>query len=135
MVPLHPSAVAELERYIKTRRAYAPFDDHVFISLRRKPIRIEDVESAFRVAALNSGVKTSSGQARITPHSLRHAFAVRSLQTCSYVRSHVTQHMVALSTYLGHATIANTYWYLEATPQLMQDIALASESFITGDRP
>jgi integrase len=134
MVPLHPSAVAELERYIECRRAYAPFDDHVFISLRRKPLLIGDVDSAFRVAAQISGLQTISGQARITPHSLRHAFAVRSLQACSYVRSHVTRHMVALSTYLGHAKVADTYWYLEATPQLMQDIAAAGESFMSGDR-
>ena len=31
--------------------------------------------------------------------------------------------MVALSTYLGHAKVADTYWYLEAVPELMIDIA------------
>jgi hypothetical protein len=43
--------------------------------------------------------------------------------------------MVALSTYLGHTTVANTYWYLQATPVLMQDIAWISESFVSGERP
>jgi hypothetical protein len=40
---------------------------------------------------------------------------------------------VALSTYLGHSNIANTYWYLEATPELMTDIAAAGETLIAGE--
>jgi hypothetical protein len=42
--------------------------------------------------------------------------------------------MLALSTYLGHTNIADTYWYLEATPQLMADIAQACEIFIQGGK-
>jgi hypothetical protein len=40
--------------------------------------------------------------------------------------------MVALSTYLGHANILNTYWYLEATPGLLIDIASACDRFVHG---
>ena len=35
--------------------------------------------------------------------------------------------MLALSTYLGHVDVASTYWYLEATPALMRQVALAAE--------
>src|SRR5215510_15194012 len=38
LVPVHQSARAGLECYLQKRRPYAPFDDHVFISLRRKPL-------------------------------------------------------------------------------------------------
>ena len=41
--------------------------------------------------------------------------------------------MMALSTYLGHAHVADTYWYLQATPRLMEDIACASERFAKGE--
>ena len=41
-------------------------------------------------------------------------------------RDDVARHFVALSTYLGHADIRHTYWYLEATPDLMADIAAAA---------
>ena len=34
--------------------------------------------------------------------------------------------MLALSTYLGHAKISNTYWYLTGVPELM---ALAGNKF------
>jgi integrase/recombinase XerD len=42
----------------------------------------------------------------------------------------VARHFVALATYLGHSDIAHTYWYLEATPQLMTHIAAAAEELI-----
>jgi hypothetical protein len=34
--------------------------------------------------------------------------------------------MLALSTYMGHAKISHTYWYLTAVPELM---AVAAEKF------
>ena len=37
---------------------------------------------------------------------------------------------MALATYLGHTDITATYWYLEATPELMTDIAAATEALI-----
>ena len=37
-----------------------------------------------------------------------------------------------LSTYLGHSKVADTYWYLEATPDLMRNIADSCQSFFTG---
>ena len=40
--------------------------------------------------------------------------------------------MLALSTYLGHARVADTYWYLEAVPELMRDIAERTEQFAMG---
>jgi len=40
--------------------------------------------------------------------------------------------MLALGTYLGHARVASTYWYLQATPRLLADVAEASEILGTG---
>jgi site-specific recombinase XerD len=47
-------------------------------------------------------------------------------------RDRITRHMLALSTYMGHARLESTYWYLESTPQLMADIADLCESFVQG---
>ncbi len=60
--------------------------------------------------------------------------AVRALETCPDDRDHITKHMLALSTYLGHASVANTYWYLEATPELLEKIADRCESFVMGEK-
>ena len=69
-----------------------------------------------------------SQQPRI--HDLRHTFATRVLEQCGAERGAVARHFVALSTYLGHADIRNTYWYLQATPEMMADIASAAEMLV-----
>lgn len=42
--------------------------------------------------------------------------------------------MVALATYMGHVNIYTTYWYLEATADLVRDIAVAGEAFMSEGR-
>ena len=111
-----------------------PLDDHVFVSLRRKPLRIEDVDTALQTAIDKIGLQRGPGLPHPTPHSLRHTFAVRALKTCPDGRDHITKHMLTLSTYLGHGKVSHTYWYLEAVPELMENIAQCCESFFTGGR-
>lgn len=130
LVALHDSARAALERYLSQRRAFAPLDDHVFVSLRRKPLIRECVDGVFRELVKRLGLPHGPGLPRITPHSLRHTFAVRALQNCPDGRDRIARHTVALSTYLGHVDAAATYWYLQATPDLMQDIALCCGRFV-----
>jgi integrase len=132
LVPLHETAQAGLDRYLKERRPYAPFDDHVFVSLRRKPLLARDVDVAFRAAAEKIGLRRGPGLPRPTPHCLRHTFAVRALEACPDGRDRITKHMLALSTYLGHGRVCDTYWYLETTPQLLRDISERCERFFRG---
>lgn len=135
LVPLHETAQAGLERYLVRRRAFTTLDDHVFVSLRRCPLLLHDAETAFHDAVEKIGLPRGSGRPRPTIHSLRHSFAVRALETCPDGRDRITKHMLALSTYLGHSKVADTYWYLEATPDLMRNIADSCQSFFTGGRP
>jgi integrase/recombinase XerD len=135
LVPLHESAQAGLEHYLQTRRSFAPFDSHVFVSLRRRRLLVGDAETAFHESIEKMGLPRGPGLARPTIHSLRHSFAVRALETCPDGRDRITKHMVALSTYLGHSKVADTYWYLEATPYLMRNIADSCQSFFIGGRP
>jgi len=132
LVPLHVTAWAALERYLKQRRPYAPFDDHVFISLRRKPLLITDVDVAFKTVVKRMHLPHGRGKRRPTPHSLRHTFAVRALKNCPDGRDRITQHMLMLSTYLGHSKAELTYWYLEAVPDLMRSIAERCETYVMG---
>ena len=41
-------------------------------------------------------------------------------------RNDISRQMLALSTYLGHANASNTYWYLEATPVLLNQVSAAT---------
>lgn len=135
LVPVHHTTRAALERYLEQRRPYAPVDDHLFISLRRKPLLVADAERAFRTAAHKIGLRREPSRPRPTIHALRHTFAVRALECCPDDRDRITKHMVALSTYLGHGDVGHTYWYLQATPQLMRDISERCERFVMGGQP
>ena len=88
----------------------------------------------FRTLLKSAGIKPSRGRwPRI--HELRHTFAVRALESSPTSRQRIGQHMVALATYLVHVNINATYWYLEATPELLRDIAVVAETFTQGGRP
>jgi integrase len=59
-------------------------------------------------------------------HDLRHTFICRRIQHWHQRGATVDNAMVALSTYVGHAKVSDTYWYLTGVPELM---ALARRSF------
>jgi integrase/recombinase XerD len=52
-------------------------------------------------------------------HQLRHTFAVRTLVGWQRSGVPIDERIVLLSTYLGHVSPAESYWYLTATPELM----------------
>ena len=47
----------------------------------------------------------------------------------------VERHLPELATYLGHSHITDTYWYLTATPELMQQALLRLEKSQPDTRP
>jgi integrase len=57
----------------------------------------------------------------------RHSWAVAALEACPCGYDQVNQHVLAVSTYLGHAKLASTYVYLHTTPQLLANIAARCE--------
>jgi integrase/recombinase XerD len=132
LLPLHPTVVTALGSYLEERRRQAVTDDHVFLSAGNQRIHSTMAAYTFRRVCRLAGI----APARTRPpriHDLRHTFATRVLEQCSTRREAVGRHFVALSTYMGHADIGNTYWYLDATPKLMTDIAVAAEVLITGE--
>ena len=129
LVPLHPTVTKALDHYLQERRRLAVKDDHMFLSAGNRRIASSTVEYTFRRIRRLAGI----APVRTRPpriHDLRHTFATRALEKCSTCREAVARHFVALTTYLGHSDIAHTYWYLEATPQLMAHIAAAAEELI-----
>lgn len=135
LVPLHPSAAQALARY-RTQRslhvratAQAPF----FISTRGQqlgqPIGDRQIHRIFEQLRKQLGWvdRGSHGAPRI--HDLRHAFAVRRLMLWHEEGVDIDQRMLALSTYLGHARISHTYWYLSGVPELMSLIGQRFERF------
>jgi integrase len=132
VLPLHPTTAAALTSYIRARRRVVTETDAVFVSIRRGPLSKNHVQTMFRQVAARAGIKDDAFGKHPRVHDLRHTFAVRSLERCPVGRDRVERHIVALTTYLGHTRIESTYWYLEATPRLMLDIAAACETLLEG---
>jgi site-specific recombinase XerD len=53
-------------------------------------------------------------------HDLRHTFAVHTMLNWYRTGKDVSREMIQLTTYLGHAKPAHTYWYIEAVPELLE---------------
>jgi integrase/recombinase XerD len=128
LVPLHDTAAAGFQRYLARRRPRSD-DDPIFIGKCGGPLRYIAVKETFDRLVSKAGIVTATRR-RPRLHDLRHTFAVRALQGSPAGRSRSGAHMAALSTYMGHVNIYATYWYLEATADLMRDVAAAGEGFI-----
>ncbi len=132
LVPLHDTAIAGLKRYL-VRRGPGSGDDPVFIDKRGRAFRYIAVKETYDRLVCKAGIKSRSGR-RPRLHDLRHTFALRALQGSPSGRGRCGAHMAALATYMGHVNIYATYWYLEATADLMRDVATAGEAFMSEGR-
>ena len=132
LVPLHDTAAAGLQRYLARRQPRSD-DDPIFIGKCGGPLRYIAVKETFDRLVSKAGIVMATRR-RPRLHDLRHTFAVRALQGSPAGRSRSGAHMAALSTYMGHVNIYATYWYLEATADLMRDVAAAGEGFIYDGR-
>jgi integrase len=132
LLPLHATTRQALDGYLAARREVPAADRALFISVAGKSLPYNSVRNVF--LQLLDRTKLRGVHAGRDPriHDLRHTFAIRSLEQCSHDRSAVTRHIVALSTYLGHAHVTDTYWYLQATPVLTGQIAEAGEALLMG---
>lgn len=135
LVPLHPTVSRVLAEYLVFRKKHAGADGPVFLSVRGTRLRYSAVGYAFRVLARCLAIRQDRGSPGPRTHDLRHTFAVRSLEQCTGDREAVARHMLALSTYLGHACLADTYWYLQATPRILADVAARTEALMQRSAP
>ncbi len=127
-VPLHPSTTLALTRYAAYRDA-AVRDDHSGFFFRTKHVsRLTPaaVEKAFARIRRRLGWSAEGRARRPRLHDCRHTFTVRRVLRWYDEGADVGQKILALSNYLGHAKVTDTYWYLTGVAELM---AIASQRF------
>jgi integrase/recombinase XerD len=129
LVPLHPSTRDALGVYAKRRDGLFPDPkaDSFFITLSGTRLHHTSVNETFRRLVQAAGLETD-GRRRPRPHDLRHSFAVGVLLGWLRGGVEVAPRLPALSTYLGHLKPSSTYWYLEATPELLAFAVLRLEA-------
>jgi integrase len=135
LVPVHETTAAAPARYLTRRHAVAQVAPHVFLTATGHRLTYAMVNGTFHFLLRFVDLRSRPGQRAPRVHDLRHLFAVRALERAACDRDRIAQHVLALSTYLGHAHVADTYWYLQATPHLMRRIADACEIGASGGTP
>jgi integrase len=132
LVPLHPTVRQGLDRYLAYRRRVGSEDHSLFISMRGTRLAYRTVFAVFLELMRSIGLRGSPGKPGPCLHDFRHTFAVRALEACHGGKEEIERHMLALSTYLGHAHPSDTYYYLQAAPKLMEGVACAGEALFHG---
>jgi integrase len=131
-LPIHPTTITALAKYRRQRtRHVATIADMPFLISSRgrrlgKPLGDRQAHRVFNMLRDRLGWTNRGGHAAPRLHDLRHTFAVRRMMLWHADGTDIDQMMLALSTYMGHAEIFYTYWYLTAVPELM---ALAGSKF------
>lgn len=133
LLPLHPSTRQALDAYLEVRLRVATESAALLIGNTGEAVAYPTVIAVFLKLARSIGLRGSSDRGGPRIHDLRHTFAVRSLEDCPRSAAAVSRHIAGLSTYLGHAHVTDTYWYLHASPALMTHIADAGEALQRGE--
>ena len=130
-VPLHPTTTDALRLYAAHRdRCRTPRPLSRFFQTDRAPALTRDaVERTFSRIRRRLTWSAAGRTRRPRIHDLRHTFAVRRLLAWSTEGIDVNRQILALATYLGHAKVSDTYWYLSAVPELMALTARRFEAF------
>jgi integrase len=135
LVPLHPTTTTALVQYLSTRQRFTPAlpDAPLFVSRSGTALAKETVHHVFARlrAELGWAARGSLPMPRI--HDLRHSFVCRRVALWHESGADIDNAMLALSTYVGHAKVSDTYWYLTAVPDLMAVAAKRFELFAAAD--
>jgi len=136
-VPMHASTIKALRRYRSARdlsgesaQEDAPF--FVCTRGRRRGLALGEHQVHRVFAELREHLDWRNRGAHHAPriHDLRHTFVVHRIMRWHGEGIDIDQAMLSLSTYVGHAMVTNTYWYLSAVPELMGLAAERFESFL-----
>jgi integrase len=134
LVPLHPTTIRALERYAETRVRLCPRPSASTFFLSSIGTSLERSEVAKTLRKLTTALGLRTDTVHPTAHQLRHSFAVGTLIDWQQRGVQVDEQIAVLSTYLGHVSPAETYWYLTATSELMNSAAQRLERHL-GERP
>ena len=133
LVPIHPTVRKGLERYLNRRQQVNGEDWTFFISMWETQLAYSTVVTVFLQLMRSIGLRGKPGTSGPCIHDFRHTFAVRVLESCRGGKEDIARQILSLSTYLGHAHLSDTYYYLHETPKLMEEIACVSEILFRGE--
>jgi integrase len=125
IVPVHSTTLGALRIYTGRRDLLCPDPASAafFLNSRGRRLDAHNVSHTFTEILHTAGITAPPGARRPRIHDLRHSFTVATLLAWYRDGGDVAARLPLLSTYLGHVDPKSTYWYLQATPELLQAAA------------
>jgi site-specific recombinase XerD len=123
IIPIPRDVVTQIENYLAVRQNLRPNDDNPYLFAGRKQRHLSEtlVRYAFQNAVEEIGLKQARrvlGNVNFsgpTPHSLRHSFAVNTLNRIRKKGGSAQNSLPVLAAYLGHNDYKCTSVYLRVT--------------------
>ena len=133
LVPIHVTTANALAAYreatLATPRRFGV--ETIFLTPDGRPIPKRTIHNTFDRLRRSLGWVARGGHTQPRIHDLRHTFICQALlrgQEGNQI-DHVAD---AISTYVGHAKVSDTYWYVSATPELMSGVSQRFSRFSSG---
>ena len=123
LVPIHGATRRVLAGYLARRNrrwAGQPVSSCVFVSNWGNRLDCGEIHRTFYALSRQIGLRGRSESHGPRLHDLRHRFALMTLLRWYRAGKDVERMLPYLSAYLGHVHIGDTYWYLNAWPELMR---------------
>jgi integrase/recombinase XerD len=124
LVPLHTSTCQVLAEYLARRQSHwagRAVSSYLFVSSWGNRLDGGQVHRAFYGLSRQIGLRGTADRRGPRLHDLRHRFATNTLVHWYRCDQDPTRRLPLLSAYLGHVHVADTQWYLEASPELMRE--------------
>jgi integrase/recombinase XerD len=118
---LHPTATAALHAYERARDQMFPEPKAAtfLVNSRGSPLNEHNVQHTFATLIAAAGIQAPPGRRAPRLHDLRHTFTVATMLDWYRDGANAQARLPLLSTWLGHVDPKSTYWYLQATPELL----------------
>jgi integrase len=121
LIPVPKAVLTQIENYLAARRALCPEDQNPYLLAGKRlgPIKDYHIRNIFHRAIKNIGLsqpKQVIGNitfGKPLPHSLRHAFAINTLNQIKARGNCPQQALPILATYMGHRKYQYTAAYLK----------------------
>lgn len=107
---------ASMARFGRSRKTF-------FVSSTGNPVTPAAVGVIFNRIWDEAGLPRQAGGQRPRPYDFRHHFAYANIERWMTQDIDVASMLPYLSTYMGHATVESTYYYIHTSPDFMESYA------------
>lgn len=124
LVPLHASTCKVLRAYIARRDRHwvgRPVSSYLFVSSAGNRLDVGNIHRTFYALSRKIGLRGPDDRHGPRLHDMRHRFATTTLVRWYRSNQDPERRLPVLSAYLGHVHVADTQWYLSASPELMRE--------------